>query len=45
MKLLFIAYYFEPYPGVGSQRISYWAKHLNEVAPDIKVDVITATKG
>ena len=45
MKILFIAYHFEPYPGVGSQRISYWAKHLNEVAPDIKVDVITATKG
>lgn len=45
MKVLFVAYYFEPYPGVGSKRISYWAKHLNEISPDIQVDVITATEG
>lgn len=44
MKLLFIAYHFDPYPGVGSTRISYWAKHAKRLDPNIqKVDVITTT--
>jgi len=44
MKVLFIAYYFEPFSGVGAKRISYWAKHLKRVDNTIqKCDVITAT--
>lgn len=43
MKILFIAYYFEPFSGVGAKRISYWAKHLKRVDSTIsKCDVITA---
>lgn len=43
MKILFIAYYFEPYEGVGAKRISYWAKNLKRVDNSIaKCDVITA---
>lgn len=43
MKILFIAYYFEPFSGVGAKRISYWAKHLKRVDNTIsKCDVITA---
>lgn len=43
MKILFIAYYFEPFSGVGAKRISYWAKHLKRVDNSItKCDVITA---
>ena len=45
MKILFIAYYFEPFEGVGAKRISYWAKNLKRVNPSIEqCDVITATK-
>lgn len=45
MKLLFIAYHFEPFPGVGSKRISYWAKHAKELDCQIQlVDVITTTE-
>lgn len=29
MNYIFIAYYFDPYPGVGAKRISYWAKNLD----------------
>ncbi|MCT7597604.1 glycosyltransferase [Aliarcobacter butzleri] len=43
MKILFIAYYFEPFSGVGAKRISYWAKNLKRVDSNIsKCDVITA---
>lgn len=45
MKILFIAYYFEPFEGVGAKRISYWAKNLKRVNSSIEqCDVITATK-
>ncbi len=45
MKVLFIAYYFEPYEGVGAKRISYWAKNVKRMNPSItQCDVITATK-
>jgi glycosyltransferase involved in cell wall biosynthesis len=44
MKVLFIAYYFEPFSGVGAKRVSYWAKNLKRIDNDIiKCDVITAT--
>lgn len=42
MKILFLAFYFEPYPGVGSKRISYWAKNIKELVPQSTVDVITS---
>ncbi|AXH11879.1 glycosyltransferase [Halarcobacter bivalviorum] len=42
MKILFIAYYFEPFSSVGAKRISYWAKHLKRVDSNISIcDVIT----
>ena len=45
MKLLFIAYYFEPYDGVGAKRISYWAKYIKKLCDKVQIcDVITATK-
>ena len=28
MKILFISYFFDPYPGVGAKRISYWADEI-----------------
>ncbi len=43
MKVLFVAYYFDPFPGVGARRISYWARHLHTQHPSIRCDVITAT--
>lgn len=43
MKVLFIAYYFEPFSGVGAKRVSYWAKNLKRINNIItKCDVITA---
>lgn len=42
MKVLFIAYYFDPYPGVGAKRISYWARNLHVRYPGIRCDVVTA---
>ncbi|GHT96558.1 hypothetical protein FACS1894141_6860 [Spirochaetia bacterium] len=45
MKVLFITYYYDPYPGVGAKRISYWAQNLNQCAADMEVSVITATEG
>lgn len=42
MKVLLISYYFDPFPGVGAKRASYWAEHLKEF--DIEVEVITATE-
>lgn len=44
MKMLFIAYYFEPYPYVGAKRISYWANNLQCEKPDWLCDVITVPK-
>lgn len=45
MKILFIAYYFEPFDGVGAKRISYWAKYLKQISNNINVcDVLTATE-
>ena len=45
MKLLFIAYYFDPYPGVGAKRVTYWAKHILSLSgKTILPTVITATK-
>jgi len=45
LKVLFIAYYFEPYEGVGAKRISYWAKNIKRIDSNIKVcDVITSTE-
>jgi len=45
MKILFIAYYFEPYQGVGAKRVSYWAKYIYEKSnKSIKPTVVTAIK-
>lgn len=45
MKVLFIAYYFEPFEGVGAKRISYWAKNILRVSNNaISCDVVTAIK-
>ena len=42
MNVLFIAYYFEPFSGVGAKRITYWAKNLKRLDPRVnKCDVIT----
>ena len=42
MKVLFISYFFEPYPGVGAKRTTYWAKNI--ARHNIEAHVITATK-
>ncbi len=42
MRIAIVAYYYEPYKGVGALRPTYWAKHVNEMDPDIICDVITA---
>ena len=43
MKVLFIAYYFDPYTGVGAKRISYWANEIYKVSNfNISPTVITA---
>ena len=42
-EILILAYYFEPYPGVGAKRASYWAKHLREYRSDHRITVVTAT--
>lgn len=47
MKVLFIAYYFDPFPGVGAKRISYWARNIHkhfENDSDFKSSVVTATR-
>lgn len=36
MKYIFVAYYFEPFEGVGGKRISYWAKKLMVTENDKK---------
>lgn len=44
MNVLFIAYYFEPFTGVGAKRITYWAKNIKRLDPRInKCHVITTT--
>ena len=43
INVLMIAYYFEPFKGVGAKRISYWAKNIVDLNKDISCDVITAT--
>lgn len=44
MKVLFIAYYFDPFPGVGAKRVSYWAKNISELSGgSIQASVVTAT--
>jgi glycosyltransferase involved in cell wall biosynthesis len=42
MKVLFISYYFEPFPGVGAKRITYWATNLHRFG--IESHVLTATE-
>lgn len=44
MKILFVAYYFDPFPGVGAKRVSYWANNLRTINNDFDVTVITATE-
>lgn len=39
MKVVFIAYFFKPYPGVGAQRLTYWADNANDF--DVIPEVIT----
>lgn len=42
MKLLFISYFFDPFPGVGAKRVSYWAENCSKYGID--ATVLTATK-
>lgn len=41
MRVALVAYFFEPYKGVGAIRATYWAKHIGELDPSIVCDVIT----
>ncbi len=42
MKILFISYYFEPFPGVGAKRVSYWVNNCQKFG--ITPTVLTATE-
>ncbi|HPM45811.1 MAG TPA: hypothetical protein PLW78_07115 [bacterium] len=42
MRIVIFAYNYEPAAGVGVLRPAYWAKHMNEIDPEIICDVITA---
>ncbi|NLK95023.1 MAG: glycosyltransferase family 4 protein [Clostridiales bacterium] len=43
-KMLIIAYFFEPFKGVGTKRVSYWAQNINDISKgEIVCDVLTAT--
>ena len=42
IKVLLISYYFDPFPGVGAKRLTYWHEHFSEF--QIESEVITATK-
>ena len=42
MKAALVAYFFEPYKGVGAIRPTYWAQHISELDPSISCDVVTA---
>lgn len=45
MKVLFIAYHFTPFKGVGAKRVSYWSENLKKSMIDCQIcDVITATE-
>ena len=41
-KILFISYFFEPFPGVGAKRISYWANNISDKG--YEYHVLTATE-
>ena len=41
IRVLMISFYFDPYPGVGAKRVSYWA--LNGRENGLEVEVITTT--
>jgi hypothetical protein len=41
-KILLISYYFDPFPGVGAKRLSYWANAF-EAEGSIDCTVVTAT--
>lgn len=45
MRVLFVAYYFEPFSGVGAKRISYWANQISKSYQNIELEVVTATPG
>ena len=40
MKILLISYFFDPFPGVGAKRVSYWADEIAKL--NIEPTVITA---
>ncbi|MFT5821483.1 MAG: glycosyltransferase involved in cell wall biosynthesis [Crocinitomix sp.] len=42
MKVLFISYFFDPYPGVGAKRTTYWANNMHQHG--IEAHVVTATE-
>ncbi len=42
MKVVFISYLFDPYPGVGAKRTTYWANNM--LKHGIEAHVITATE-
>lgn len=42
MRIVIIAYYYEPSLGVGVLRPAYWAKHMKELDPKMICDVLTA---
>lgn len=42
-RMLIIAYFFEPFKGVGTKRVSYWAQNIKEISSGrIICDVLTA---
>lgn len=43
MNILFISYFYEPYPAVGAKRVSYWAKHFKQLNQNAKINVITSS--
>lgn len=42
MKILFIAYFHDPFPGVGAKRVSYWSQNIAKHG--LESHVITATE-
>ncbi len=42
MTILFISYYYDPYPGVGAKRITYWAENIHQYG--FHSTVLTATE-
>lgn len=42
-RLLIIAYFFEPFPGVGTKRVTYWAENIKEISKEqVYCDVMTS---